>query len=151
MEKHLSTPFHVERDPRQLERTHVHVHELSFQWDCVLPCSETTGCISYTTERYSGSRVWSSYTRTGGRFEAAIRRTAEVLKTERIKLPADANIKEEEEKEEERQSREDDKMFPPICLTRLNRGRSGCGAARTPTHQSHHPYASLRELQPTRA
>ena len=35
---------------------------------------------------------------------------AEVLKTERIKLPADANIE------------EDDMMFPPICLARLNRG-----------------------------
>ena len=35
---------------------------------------------------------------------------AEVLKMERIKLPADANIE------------EDDMMFPPICLARLNRG-----------------------------
>jgi len=37
---------------------------------------------------------------------------AEVLETERIKLPADANIE------------EDDKLFPPICLARLNRGRN---------------------------
>jgi len=37
---------------------------------------------------------------------------AEVLKTERIKLPADANIE------------EDDKCFPPPCLAKLKPGRS---------------------------
>ena len=37
---------------------------------------------------------------------------AEVLKTERIKLPADANIE------------EDDKCFPPPCLAKLRHGRN---------------------------
>jgi len=37
---------------------------------------------------------------------------AEVLKTERMKLPADANIE------------EDEQLFPPICLSRLNRVRN---------------------------
>ena len=37
---------------------------------------------------------------------------AEVLKKELIKLPADAEIE------------EDDMLFPPICLARLNRGRN---------------------------
>ncbi|CAL6337998.1 unnamed protein product [Bathycoccus prasinos] len=37
---------------------------------------------------------------------------AEVLKTERIKLPADASIE------------KDDKLFPSVCLARLNRGRN---------------------------
>ena len=42
---------------------------------------------------------------------------AEVLKTELIKLPADADIEEV------------DMLFPPICLARLNRGRNGVAAA----------------------
>ena len=75
--------------PCQLERTHVHVHELAFQWDCVLSCPQSLGRISYATERYS----------------------TEVLKTEWIKLPADANIE------------EDDLLFPPVRSARLNRGR----------------------------
>jgi hypothetical protein len=37
---------------------------------------------------------------------------AEVLKTELIQLPADADIE------------EDDILFPPICLARPNRGRN---------------------------
>ncbi|CAL6338985.1 unnamed protein product [Bathycoccus prasinos] len=37
---------------------------------------------------------------------------AKVLKPERIKLPADANIE------------EDDMLFPTVCLARLNRGRN---------------------------
>jgi len=37
---------------------------------------------------------------------------AEILKTERIKLPADANIE------------VDDKCFPPVCLAKLKPGRS---------------------------
>jgi len=37
-------------------------------------------------------------------------KAAEVLKTERVKLPADADIE------------EDDMLFPTICLARLNRG-----------------------------
>ena len=48
---------------------------------------------------------------------AKFREAAEVLKTERIKLPADAEIE------------EDDTLFPPICLARLNRGRNGVAAA----------------------
>ena len=42
---------------------------------------------------------------------------AEVLKTVLIKLPADAEIE------------EDDTLFPPICLARLNRGRNDVAAA----------------------
>jgi hypothetical protein len=42
---------------------------------------------------------------------------AEVLKTELIQLPADADIE------------EDDILFPPICLARLNRGRNVVAAA----------------------
>ena len=40
-----------------------------------------------------------------------------VFKTELIKLPADADIE------------EDDMLFPPICLARLNRGRNVVAAA----------------------
>ena len=42
---------------------------------------------------------------------------AEVLKEELIQLPADAEIE------------EDDTLFPPVCLARLNRGRNGVAAA----------------------
>ena len=41
---------------------------------------------------------------------AKFREAAEVLKEELIQLPADAEIE------------EDDTLFPPICLARLNRG-----------------------------
>ena len=43
---------------------------------------------------------------------AKFREAAEVLKTERIKLPADANLE------------VDDKLFPPPCLAKLNHGRN---------------------------
>jgi hypothetical protein len=45
---------------------------------------------------------------------------AEVLKTERIKLPADANIE------------EDDKCFPPPCLAKLRHGRNEQEVAAAP-------------------
>ena len=48
---------------------------------------------------------------------AKFREAAEVLKEELIQLPADAEIE------------EDDTLFPPICLARLNRGRNGVAAA----------------------
>ena len=51
----------------------------------------------------------------GGRLEAA-----EVLKTERIKLPTDANIE------------EDDKCFPPPCLAKLVHGRNEQAVAAAP-------------------
>ena len=43
---------------------------------------------------------------------AKFREAVEVLKTERIKLPADANLE------------VDDKLFPPPCLAKLNHGRN---------------------------
>ena len=67
-------------------------------------------------------------------------KAAEVLKTELIKLPADAEIE------------EDDTFFPPICLARLNRGRNVVAAApqgRPRRNRIHR--VRLRELQPTRA
>ena len=75
-----SRPTEREREPTgialpcQLERTHVHVHELAFQWDCVLPCSESMGCISYATERYSAERIRPTYARMGGQLEAVVSR-----------------------------------------------------------------------------
>ena len=96
----------------------MHLHELDLLWDCVLPCSESMGCISCATERYSTERVQPSHTRMGGRLETLVPcrlkfiEAAEVLKTERIKLPADANIE------------VDDKCFPPVCLAKLKPGRS---------------------------
>jgi len=61
----------------------------------------------------------------GGRLEAwfvaaKFREAAEVLKTERIKLPADANLE------------LDDKLFPPPCLAKLNRGRNVQEVAEAP-------------------
>ena len=44
-------------------------------------------------------------------------RVVPVLKEELIQLPADAEIE------------EDDMLFPPVCLARLNRGRNGVAAA----------------------
>ena len=57
------------------------------------------------------------HARMGGRLEDVVprenfREAAEVLKTERIKLPADANLE------------VDDKLFPPPCLAKLNHGRN---------------------------
>ena len=60
--------------PCQLERTHVHVHELVFQWDCVLSCPQSLGRISIATERYSGSRAWSPHARMGGQLETVVSR-----------------------------------------------------------------------------
>ena len=60
-----SRPTEREREPTgialpcQLERTHVHVHELAFQWDCVLPCSESMGCISCAIGRSTRNRGFS--------------------------------------------------------------------------------------------
>ena len=73
-----SRPTEREREPTgiaspcQLERTHVHVHELVFRWDCVLPRSESMGCISYVTERYSAERIRQTNARMGGQLEAMV-------------------------------------------------------------------------------
>jgi len=60
---------------------------------------------------------------------------AEVLKTERIKLPADANIE------------VDDKCFPPVCLAKLKPGRSVQEVAVVP----HRSRELLPQLQASRA
>ena len=65
-----------------------------------------------------------------------------LLKTERIKLPADANIE------------GDDRLFPPLCLAKLNHGRSVKAVAQ-PGQGRHRVQRSgsapLWKLQPTRA
>ena len=75
-----SRPTEREREPTgialpcQLERTHVHVHELAFRWDCVLPCSESMGCISYATNRYSAERIRPTHARKGGQLKTLVSR-----------------------------------------------------------------------------
>jgi len=64
---------------------------------------------------------------------------AEVLKTERIKLPADANIE------------EDDKCFPPPCLAKLRHGRNEQEVAAAPQGRPRRRRINGVVLQPTRA
>ena len=47
---------------------------LTFPWDCVLSCPQSMGRISIATERYSGSRDWSTHARMGGRLEDVVPR-----------------------------------------------------------------------------
>ena len=62
---------------------------------------------------------------------------AEVLKTERIKLPADANIE------------VDDKCFPPVCLAKLKPGRSVQQVAAAPQGRPRRQRINgVRELSP---
>jgi len=84
-----------------IEHTHVHVHELVFQLDCVLPWPGSMGCISNAAERYSSER-YSNHTHkwvvdsTCVDNIAKFIEAAEASKTERIKFPAEAYIDENE-------------------------------------------------------
>jgi len=123
-----SRPTEREREPTgialpcQLERTHVHVHDWHF--DGIACCHALKAWDIYHTQQNDiplnvhGRRMREWVVNSKPWFLAAkFIEAAEVLKTELIQLPADAEIE------------EDDMLFPPICLARLNRGRNVVAAA----------------------
>ena len=147
-----SRPTEREREPTgialpcQLERTHVHVHELAFQWDCVLPCSESMGCISCAKERYCAERIRPTHARMGGQLKTLVSRGKVHRSRRSFKRGADQTSS-------RCTNRGRWHVVPTNMLSEAEsrEKRCSCGSARPTASQPHRPCASLRELQRTRA